>query len=233
MRDLIQSLKIQSSGRPLVLRKGNLKIGYIDQTSSTNDSELLQWCYPFLMNFKNKRYVTKGFILVIKDVTSLCSNIPYEEIMQACKISLRTRVFQEYNIKKQNISNIIQFIATHNVQSNDHNFLQVRITGMGIKLAPSYETLFIDALEWEILSRYYFSPLNCNRYMNNIFLIWTHDFKTHHNYFPNTRKFTMEYCTISFPLLYVLVGLNNNHIYKTLYTKTTYAHCHPIKINNL
>lgn len=134
-------------------------------------------------------------LLVTIDEISLYSNIPHNKGIHVCRNFLSTSGFHAHNI--QDICNIIKFMLTHNnFEFNGCHFLQVRGTAMGSKMAPSYGNMFMDALEWNILSRYYLEPLHLHRYIDNIFYSYGHIRRTlSMMYCLNTSTIFRENCS--------------------------------------
>ena len=100
--------------------------------------------------------------------------------------------------------------------------------------------LWVD-LERKLLAQSPLKPFIWWRYIDDIFMIWTHgeeklnEFITHINSSHNTIKFTQEFLESSISFLDVTVLLdNNNQISTDLYVKSTDTHqyllhtsCHP------
>ena len=111
---------------------------------------------------------------------------------------------------------------------------------MGTRMAPSYANLFLAKFETDALLRAPFQPYIWWRFIDDIFMIWTHsldDLQTFTTYLNNihpTIKFTSNYSLTSIPFLDVSVSLYNGTITTDLYTKPTDKHqyllqssCHP------
>ena len=102
---------------------------------------------------------------------------------------------------------------------------------MGTSLAPNYANLFMDIFETNALSKFPQKPLIWKRFIDDIFLIWTHgedSFTEFVNYFNSlhlTIKFTSESSTKSVNFLDTTVKLHQNrNIITTLYNKPTDTH---------
>ena len=67
-------------------------------------------------------------------------------------------------------------LILHNMyfEFNDEFFLQIGGTAMGTELAPNYANLFMDMFENKALDNYPLKPLIWKRFIDDIFLIWTH-----------------------------------------------------------
>ncbi|GFR76762.1 hypothetical protein ElyMa_003951300, partial [Elysia marginata] len=81
-------------------------------------------------------------------------------------------------------------------------------------MAPSYANLFMGALEGKMLNSSPHQPLIWLRYIDDIFLIWTHgsstldQFLTHANNFHPTIKFTSEISPLKIPFLDIELAIN-------------------------
>ena len=121
-------------------------------------------------------------------------------------------------------------LVLHNMylEFNNEFFLQIGGTAMGTALAPNYTNLFMDRFETKALSNYPLQPLIWKRFIDDIFLIWTHgedSLKEFVNYLNNlhpTIKFTSETSTESTNFLNTTVKLDNQrNLITTLYNKPT------------
>ena len=133
-------------------------------------------------------------------------------------------------------------ILTNNTFTfNGQHYRQINGTAMGTKMSPSYANLFMGKFEKDALAAASHSPLIWWRYIDDIFLLWTHgeeklnDFIT---YFVNnlhpTIKFTNSFSCNEIPFLDVNVLLINGRLETDLYVKPTDKHqyllkssCHP------
>ncbi|XP_045215214.2 uncharacterized protein LOC123565411 [Mercenaria mercenaria] len=104
----------------------------------------------FIKKLQNLSSIDKDAYLVTLDVTSLYSNIPHGEGIDACKY------FMENSSRSQDsinfISKIIELILTKNhFQFNEINYIQRSGTAMGTKMAPCFASLFMGKLEKEFI----------------------------------------------------------------------------------
>ena len=112
-------------------------------------------------------------ILVTLDVTALYSSIPHNDAIGACKKYLDRRTLS--TTSSEDICQLIKFILENNVFSfNDEFFLQVCGTAMGTRMAPCHANIFMAELEDNFLSGYPYKPLAYYRYIDDIFIIWSH-----------------------------------------------------------
>ena len=112
-------------------------------------------------------------ILVTLDVTALYSNIPHNDGIGACNKHLDRRALS--TTSSEDICQLIKFILENNVLSlNDEYLLQVCGTAMGTRMAPCNANIFMAELEENFLSVYPYKPLAYYRYIDDIFIIWSH-----------------------------------------------------------
>ena len=180
-------------------------------------------------------------LLVTLDVSSLYTNIPNKEGINACEHSLRTSSHK--TIPTSTLCGLIRMILTmNNFSFNDNHYLQIHGTAMGTKMAPSYANLFLGFFKANALKYAPFQPHTWLRYIDDIFMIWTEgldNLKIFIGYLNNihpTIKFTSSHSSTNIPSLDVSVSLTNDGSISTdLYTKPTdkhqhllYSSCHPL-----
>ena len=168
-------------------------------------------------------------ILVTLDVTALYSSIPHSDGIGACKKHLDRRALS--TTSSEDICQLIKFILENNVFSfDDEYFLQVCGTAMGTRMAPCYANIFIAEIEENFLFGYPCKPLAYYRYIDDIFIIWSHGLDLLHNFINNTNKqhrniiFTSNISTTSVNFLDVTIDLNGGSISTKTYTKSTNTH---------
>ena len=182
-----------------------------------------------------------GSLLVTVDVSALYTNIPHIDGLKALKHYLNQRT--DTSPHTFVLLTLARFVLTMNCFRFDEEFFrQIRGTAMGTKMAPNYAILFMAKLEEEFLSDTQPGPLVWWRYIDDIFMIWTHgrttleSFLIELNNFHDTIKFTSEVGT-EIPFLDTKVHLMPDGSLRTsLYTKPTDAHlylhytsAHPIR----
>ena len=102
---------------------------------------------------------------------------------------------------------------------------------------------FKAELEENFLSGYPYKPLAYYRYIDDIYIIWSHGLDILHNFINNQHSniiFTSNISTMSINFLDVTIDLHGGHIFTKAYTKSTDTHTfllynsfHPRHINNL
>ena len=111
-------------------------------------------------------------ILVTMDVSSLYTNIPNEEGIEA----VREILYQ--NNCSTTMSHVITtflklILILNNFVFNGHHYLQIKGCAMGTKCAPSYANIFMGQFEAEkIYEKIKDRSLRYLRYIDDIFMIW-------------------------------------------------------------
>lgn len=121
----------------------------------------------------NDMGLPRNIILCTLDVASLYTNIPHKEGIEACFHFLK-KYNNNYPLPRT-ICNLIQIILENNYFEFDNNYyLQIQGTAMGTKMAPNYANIFMGLFEASFLNSIKLTPLVWYRYIDDIFLIWTH-----------------------------------------------------------
>ena len=194
----------------------------------------------FLNKLERLGQLPANALLVTLDVSSLYTNIPHNEGITACRHFLDTRDRNSSTVGTKTLCDLIRMILTmNNFTFNDKHYLQIHGTAMGTRMAP-YANLFLAKSETDALSRAPYQPHTWWRYIDDIFMIWTHSvdelhaFTSYLNNIHPTIKFTSNYSFTSIPFLDVNVSVNSGNITTDLYTKATDKHqyllhssCHP------
>ena len=101
---------------------------------------------------------------------------------------------------------------------------------MGTPVAPAYANIFMGWLEDKALKSFRLQPHTYLRYLDDIFMLWTHGehtlhlFIEHLNQFHPTIKFTYTHSSKAISFLDVMVHLSNGHLHTSLYKKPTDKH---------
>ena len=162
-------------------------------------------------------------LLVTLDVSSLYTNIPHNEGINACDHFLRTR--RNNNIPTGTLCDLIRMILTmNNFSFNDNHYLQIHGTAMGTKMAPSFANLSLGHFEANALENAPFHPHTYFRYIDDIFMIWTEgldNLKIFIDYLNNihpTIKFTSSHSSTNIPFLESTVFILPSSTYKKSYS---------------
>ena len=184
----------------------------------------------FISRLKQLGTIPEGALLVTLDVSSLYTNIPNREGILAVADHLRA------DPEKQKIGpHLLKLLelVLHSMSfdfNNDH-YLQIEGTAMGTGVAPNYANLFMDHFETKALENWPLKPSLWLRFIDDIFMIWTHGednlnkFITYLNKLHPTIKFTHEVSDSSINFLDTAVKINEErNLYTTLYEKPTDTH---------
>ena len=105
-----------------------------------------------------------GSLLVTLDVSSLYTNIPHNEGIEACRKALNSSDhLSRSHFKTEFICDLMCMILTMNNFEFDNNYyIQFHGTAMGTRMAPAYANLFIGYLERKLLAQSPLKPLKPN-----------------------------------------------------------------------
>jgi hypothetical protein len=115
-------------------------------------------------------------LLVTLDVTSLYTNIPNKEGLQAAKEALEIhRTNPNAKPSNANILKMMDCVLTkNNFDFHGDHYLQIGGTAMGTKMAPSYAINTLGNFEDLFVYIYHKQPFLWVRYIDDIFVIWQH-----------------------------------------------------------
>ncbi|XP_078362365.1 uncharacterized protein LOC144646592 [Oculina patagonica] len=222
-------------GRPIVSANGH-PTEKISEFVSYHLNPLVQTLPSYIKNtthllnkLKQITDLPPNALLVTLDVSSLYTNIPTNEGINACRKALDAR--SQKDIRTEAICDLIRIILNmNNFEFNNEHFMQLHGTAMGTRMAPAFANLFMGDFETKALDSYPDKPFIWWRYIDDIFMIWTlgedklDDFIKYLNNIHHTIKFTSERSTTSIPFLDVDIHLNNGKIETDLYSKPTDKH---------
>ena len=122
-----------------------------------------------LQDFK----IIPNMLLCPLDITSLYTNIPHDEGIQAIKELLAIHRDIQALPYNSYIVELLQVVLTNNYfDFNGKHYHQKSGTAMGTKLAPSYANLFMSKFEQDNVYTYHLQPTLWKRFIDDIFLIW-------------------------------------------------------------
>ena len=166
-------------GRPIVSSNGSptenisLFVDYYLRPLVTTIPSHIRDTTHFLQKLAELPTLPEDTLLVTLDVTSLYANIPHKEGIKACEDLLNTRSIPIPPTK--DLCHLIHTIlTTNNFTFNGSHYLQIHGTAMGTRMAPSYANIFMGHLEQSFLQTHPQQPLSWWRYIDKVFLIWTH-----------------------------------------------------------
>ena len=159
---------------------------------------------------------------------------PQSEGIAACRHYLDTRNRSNSTVPTETLCDLVRIILTiNNFEFDNKHYLQIHGTAMGTKMAPSYANLFLTKFETDALSH---APRQLHtwwRYIDDIFMIWTHteqDLLSFTSYLNSIHppftpfKFTSNHSSKSLFFLHVSAVFKNGTIERDLYTKPTDKH---------
>ena len=115
------------------------------------------------------------------DVVGLYPSIPHDSELKALEDFLYKRKNQ--NISTANPIKMAEFVLRNNCfEFNGKVKQQISGIAIGAKCAPNYACIYMDELENEFPSCQSDKPLVWRRYIDNVFIIWTHGEKELHKF---------------------------------------------------
>ena len=215
---LAKDLKIFPPGRPIVSGIGTLTeniSGFIDsilQRLMLFIPSYIKDTTEFINKLASIKTIPSDVLLVTMDVTSLYTNIPHVDGVDACSKFLNDHCVTD--ISTDVLCSLISFILTHNnFVFDDHDYLQTSGTAMCTKMAPCFANIFMASIEQSFIDSSPLTPLFYVRFIDDIFMIWTHgseeleQFITRANSTHPSIKFTTEISSFSLPYLYLYLYL--------------------------
>ena len=175
----------------------------------------------------------KGVILVSADITSLYTNIPHNEGIEACIHYMKEfkNVLPDFTPNERITRTLFLFILENNYfQFLDQLFVQLIGTAMGTKVAPPYASLFLGLFEeTHIFTKFPGLITIFLRFLDDIFMIWKHGEEELHKFFKHlnsvhpTIKFTyvFSYEEINFLDTTVYIDKHTREIKTKLFVKPT------------
>ncbi|XP_061190017.1 uncharacterized protein LOC133197844 [Saccostrea echinata] len=189
--------------------------------------------------------------MVSFDVTSLYTNIPHTLGLEAIAFWIdkyRSEINERFS--KDFILEGLKIVLENNhFVFDSRNFLQIKETAMGTKVAPTYATLVLGFLEEKLISETdrtfgnqfaQYIRFNWKRYLDDCFIFWNRsneDLQEFHSILNNLHpsiKFTVEKSGLELPFSDILIIKEGRKIITDLYYKKTDSHqylvfnsCHP------
>ena len=157
--------KVNNPGRPIVSANGHPteKISeFVDFHLRPHVEALpshLKDTTDYLKKMESMNPLPSGTILVSMDVTSLYTNIPHNDGIEACREAWDQRAVKEP--PTECLVQLLTLVLKHNnFTFNGEHFLQINGTAMGTKMAPSYANIFMGKLEKLIIQSAPHKPLS-------------------------------------------------------------------------
>nr|XP_047138930.1 uncharacterized protein LOC124814884 [Hydra vulgaris] len=186
----------------------------------------------FLNMLQNIRLQSSEFIFVTADVTSLYTNIPHRDGIDAVVHYLRLIPLQDRPPDCPSpgiIGNLIEEILSNSTFSfGDKHYHQLTGTSMGTRVAPCYANLFMGRLDEQITNQFPNHITFYRRFIDDIFFIFQGPIEVldqicnFMNTIHPTIKFTFNHSATSINFLDILLYKNEQgNIHTTIYRKPT------------
>ena len=179
----------------------------------------------FISRLKQLGKIPDNALLVTLDVSLLYTNIRNHEGILAVADHIR-RDPEKQKIRPHLLKLLELVLHSMNFTFNGDHYLQIGGTVMGTAVAPNYANLFMDRFKTKALANWRLKPLIWLRFIDDIFMIWTHgedtlnEFITYLNGIHPTIKFTHELSNTQINFLDTTVKVNSHReLYITLYEK--------------
>ena len=236
--------KINNPGRPIVNSIGSIteKISaYVDENIKYFAKLVPSYIKDtgHFLNIIKTLEIQEEDLLVTVDVSSLYTNIRHQDGIKALKHWL---IENGTPIEKAEFIGVLaKLVLTSNYFTfNGKLYLQKQGTAMETRMAPNYAIIFMHSVEEEILKNTTLKPRIWRRFIDDVFIVWTHGketlekFLNYINQVHETIKFTAEYSTQEVPFLDTLVYKLKNKLATKVYHKKTddkmylhYSSAHP------
>ena len=225
-------------GRPIVSGNGcpteriSQFVDFFLQPGVKNIRSYIKDTTHFLSVLSSLDNLGEGAILATLDVSSLYTNIPNIEGIEACKTMLHRERPNARTPTNDSLINLLTLVLSkNNFDFNEKHYLQVGGTAMGTRVAPSYANTFMGWFEDTYVYTYNPAPTVWKRFIDDIFVIWTHgheslmNFVHHLNNCLPSIKFEADTSTVEVHFLDVTVSLDEGYnLHTDLYTKPTDSH---------
>ena len=173
--------------------------------------------------------IPENTTLVTMDVTSLCTNIPHDDGIAACRKIWEQRTDQEP--PTECIVEMLTLVLKNNNFTFDGNhYLQINGTAMGTRMAPSYANIFMGDLEERLLLSSLQQPLSMFRFIDDVDMKWTHgdkeldEFLEHANSIHPSIKLTNEVSKTKMSFLDTTTTVKEDNMTTDVYSKPTDKH---------
>lgn len=130
----------------------------------------------------------KDALLVTLDVTGLYLNIPQLEGITRVLDYFYSH-FPDETTPRHYLEALMRIILEHNIfKFAGKMFKQICGTAMGTKFAPTFANLYMASVEEDFLSTQTNTPIIWKRYIDDIFMVWTHGLEDLHKFIQDLNK---------------------------------------------
>jgi hypothetical protein len=164
--------------------------------------------------------------LVTMDVTSLYTNIPHSDGIEACKEIWESRLVKVPPTDCL-VTMLTMVLKKNNFTFNGDHYLQINGTAMGTKMTPSYANTFMGKFEKQLLESSIERPLSWYRIIDDVDMKWTQSDEELQNFLSRANnlhpsiKFTHEISNTSISFLDTSSSLSEGELSTDLYSKPT------------
>lgn len=224
--------KRDNPGRPIISGIGTVTENlsrYVDSLINTIPSSFSSYIKDtnhFLSDIVDLQVPQNSFLVTL-DVTSLYTNIPHSDGIEA--------VICAYNdcdankpVSASTLATLLKLILElNNFEFDGTHYVQVSGTSMGTRIGPNYANIFMGLLENKFLANCEYKPFYYKRFIDDIFLIWHHSesqllsFIADLNNAHPAISFSHSYSPVNISFLDVMVTLRNGKLITNLYRKPT------------
>ena len=199
----------------------------------------------FITKLKQFQVTSEKAYLVTLDVSSLYTNIPHEDGIEACRYFLENNGHSG-SLSVDNVCALIELVLQNNYfKFSDISYRQKMGTAMSSSMAPAYASLFMGKFEMDFMKICSEKQTLWLRFLDDIFMVWTHSLDKLHefikclNNFHPYIKFTYDISETKASFLDMDVSLQSNQISTSVHVKSTnihqyveYSSCHPRACKN-
>ncbi|XP_071153486.1 uncharacterized protein [Mytilus edulis] len=232
-------------GRPIVSANGHPTekisefVDYYLRPHVENLPSFIKDSTDYLLKMQDLNPLPANTTLVTMDVTSLYTNIPHADGIEACR-----EVWDSRSLKIPPTDCLVEMLTMvlkkNNFTFQGEHYLQTNGTAMGTKMAPSYANIFMGKFEKQLLECSIEKPLSWYRFIDDVDMKWDkgdqklQTFITNANNQHPTIKFTHETSNSTINFLDTSSTLSVGIINTDIYSKPTDTHqylspesCHP------
>jgi hypothetical protein len=172
-------------GRPIVSdcdSESEKVAGFIDdyiKGKANKHPSYLKDTYDFVEKIKDLE-IPEGALLITLDVESMYTNINHDKGLEAVAGLFEER---ERNPKFHAVMKLLELSLKRNdFKYNNQHFLQISGTSMGKKWAPHYADIYMAKFEKEALDKCLLKPYFYHRFLDDVFMIWTHGLRAFYEF---------------------------------------------------
>ena len=193
----------------------------------------------YLQNMAALNPLPSNTTLVTMDFTSIYTNIPHSDGIEACK-----EIWESRSVKMPPtdclVTMLTMVLKKNNFTFNGDHYLQINGTAMGTKMAPSYANILMGKLEKQLLESSIERPLSWYRFIDDVDMKWTQSDEELQNFLSRANnlhpsiKFTHEISNTTISFLDTSSSLSEGVLSTDLYSKPTdtnqyllLSSCHP------